>query len=556
MRDIDQHANTLMLLQDVPAGGAIARLQWDSAANKILVTHDYAKKAGLEEIPAEYCMQVVGKGWEKVKDVMYVFDLEFSNGEKVKVWGYGIDVITDPVEPVDLSKICSLFPHVPQEAFETLDRKPLDILVGLNFFGLHPEGGSGKDKVGNLRALKSDFGCGWVIGGSHPSLKPSKIHLTEKALAMVAICKVEIKPFTLVDFWELDNLGIKPPKRCGRCKGCKFCTDEGILLSCQEEDDLKMIVDNVTVVDGKTTLKFPFIKDPNVLSDNRFSMIKRAQSLEQSLRRRGLLDAYRSEFKKFVISVVSQPELDSYSGPRNYISHHAVLQPHKVTTPLRIVSNSSQDNRGHSLNSCVPKGPNSLSDMYDLLLMFRTYEVGLAFDISKAYHTIHTGVIEKFLRLMIWRLDDDDEWSTFGYEVLAFGDICAAVALEASKRKCSDLGENIDVAAAKRTRKEMYVDDGTTGGTKTEVERFVGKKNEDGKYDGTIPQILKLGGFSIKSMVPSGCKDQKAMDLLGNSVLGYFWDATSDIMGVKIKVNLSKKKRKIAEHPDLTVKGS
>ena len=73
---------------------------------------------------------------------------------------------------------------------------------------------------------------------------------------------------------------------------------------------------------------------------------------------------------------------------------------------------------------------------------------------------------------------------------MAFGDICAAVALEASKGKCSDLGESIDEAAAKRTREEMYVDDGTTGGTKTEVERFVGKKNEDGKYDGTIPQIL------------------------------------------------------------------
>ena len=44
------------------------------------------------------------------------------------------------------------------------------------------------------------------------------------------------------------------------------------------------------------------------------------------------------------------------------------------------------------------------------------------------------------------------------------------------------------------------------------------------------------------------------MDLLGNSVLGYSWEASSDIMGVKVKVNLSKKKRKIAEHPDLTVK--
>ena len=49
-------------------------------------------------------------------------------------------------------------------------------------------------------------------------------------------------------------------------------------------------------------------------------------------------------------------------------------------------------------------------------------------------------------------------------------------------------------------------------------------------------------------------QDVLIMKLLGNSVLGYFWDAKNDIMGVKLKVNLSKKKRKIAKYPDLTIK--
>ena len=41
--------------------------------------------------------------------------------------------------------------------------------------------------------------------------------------------------------------------------------------------------------------------------------------------------------------------------------------------------------------------------------------------------------------------------------------------------------------------------------------------------------------------------------MLGSSVLGYDWDAKKGTMGVKIKVNLSKKKRKIAQFPDLTI---
>ena len=193
--------------------------------------------------------------------------------------------------------------------------------------------------------------------------------------------------------------------------------------------------------------------------------------------------------------------MDSYDGPANHNIHHGVLQPKKVTTLFRLVSNSSQDNRGHSLNSCLPKGPNALCDMFILILKFRTFLVALAFDICKAYHTLLTGVIEKFLRLMIWRLNEDEEWKTYGYDVLAFGDILASGALEAGTRKCADQGMKIDPAAAERVRTQMYVDDGVTGGTKEEVKRFVGNKDENGKYDRTIQQILSLGGFLIKSFV-------------------------------------------------------
>ena len=118
-----------------------------------MITHDFAKKAKLKSIPAEYYLQVVGKGWELVKDVIYEFNLVKKSGDKVRAWGYGIDVITDPVEPTDLGEVKALFPHIPEEAFVSLDKIPMDILVGMNFFGLHPGGGEGEDQVDHLRAL-------------------------------------------------------------------------------------------------------------------------------------------------------------------------------------------------------------------------------------------------------------------------------------------------------------------------------------------------------------------------------------------------------------------
>ena len=191
--------------------------------------------------------------------------------------------------------------------------------------------------------------------------------------------------------------------------------------------------------------------------------------------------------------------------------------------------------------------------MYRLLIRFRTYEEGLSFDISKAYHRLETSTVEKFLRLMVWRFSKEEDWKTYAYRVMAFGDRLAATALECGKRQSADLGEEIDPIASKRIKEELYVDDGVTGGTKEEIERFVGHKKEDGSYDGTIQQILGLGGFPIKCFVSSGSQDEEAIALLGSSVLGYKWSAKDDIMGVKIKVNLSKKKRKIAKHPDLTI---
>ena len=337
---------------------------------------------------------------------------------------------------------------------------------------------------------------GWVIGGSHPKLKQPKVQLDPKSSVMVkqldiqasllaTISRAEIVPATeFKDFLEVESLGVEPPKRCQRCKMCKFCSDEGITLLCQEEEELKLIREGITIKDGKTVIKYPFIKDPNILNDNRFSMIKRSESLEKSLKRRNLREDYNEEFKKFlsrgVISEVSKEEIKQYTGPKNYISHHGVLQPWKITTPLRIVSNSSQENNGSSLNQCIPKGPNCLCDLHKLLLRFRTYEVGLIYDLSKAYHTVRTGTVEKFLRLMIWRFSEEEEWKTFAYEVMAFGDRLAATALECSKQEVADQGKMIDEVAAVRIREEMYVDDGASGGTLEEVQRFVGEKDEKG----------------------------------------------------------------------------
>ena len=152
----------------------------------------------------------------------------------------------------------------------------------------------------------------------------------------------------------------------------------------------------------------------------------------------------------------------------------------------------------------------------------------MAFDLSKAYQTIRTTEVEKHLRRLIWRFDDDENWRVFAFDRLQFGDRPAACFLMLVIKHLAEMGREIDEEAAARIEEDSYVDDFLTGGSEAQVDRFVGKK----KGDGT--QILNKAGFKVKTFVRSHETDNEAMEKLGRKVLGYGWKADEDIMTVNI----------------------
>ena len=74
---------------------------------------------------------------------------------------------------------------------------------------------------------------------------------------MATVNKVTIEPSPpdFHDYLELEILGVEPAKRCQRCKSCKACSDEGLMLSCQEEDELKIIEEGVRLTSSTHLLK-------------------------------------------------------------------------------------------------------------------------------------------------------------------------------------------------------------------------------------------------------------------------------------------------------------
>ena len=553
----DLTAETLLVFQDVQIAGVVspARLVWDDGSTRGLVTHEYARACGMRSENIVYRLDVVGSKGEPEQGCYYEFELVKNNGSRKKVWAYGIDKIMEPPDHVDLSSVQHLFPHLPSSVFQPRSQKSPDILLGNNFLGLHPSGGQGRDAVGDLRAYQSDFGDGWVLAGTHPDLKPGRCSLTSSAYNLARVFKCEIVPELLPSFWEGECMGVLPPKRCGRCLRCTECTDPALIRSRKDQEELDILEKSVKLVNGKLHVSYPFKRDPHILPNNRSTVVKMAESQERRLLKSGHFDFYTSEMQKYVdrgvVVKLSKQDMEEWKGPVNYISHHGVEKP-SVTTPLRIVTNSSLKNGSTSLNGCMIAGPNSLNSMMDIGLRFRCHETGMVFDLTKAYNSLLTGPIERNLRRFVWRRSPDEEWEDWAFDCVAFGDLPAANFLEIGRNLTADFGKHIDPVASKKIEKDSYVDDNVSGGSAAEVKRMQGVRLPDGTYSGTMRQILDLGNLKIKVILATGETDEDLKHLIGNKVLGYCWDATSDNMGVTFTIYLCNKKRKVWTKPALT----
>ena len=117
-----------------------------------------------------------------------------------------------------------------------------------------------------------------------------------------------------------------------------------------------------------------------------------------------------------------------WDGPVHYVQLQLVVNEDSQSTPIRIVTNTSyKDPRtGKSLNDIPAKGPNMLSDSYQILLRFRNRKYAISTDVTKAYHGLRTGKAEIHLRRVVYRKAKDAEWETYGFLCVSFGDVWSA----------------------------------------------------------------------------------------------------------------------------------
>ena len=496
----------------------------------------------------------------------YAFDLTDNDGKTVSISCIGVDAITQNSNSrVNLEEAYLAFPHVPKGALDR-PKDEVAILIGQDHAALLASGGRGKDVVGNLRAMRTKLGSGWVLGGWCPQIQGPNTPAVPGGAATTSVAntlrqsRIVAGPKRVnllrLDKWdELQDLSCQLPRRCTRCKSCHACRHEAQDVTASEQRELELLKNSITYDAGEKCciVSYPIIGDLNLLTNNEWQAKAMAAGLERSLKKKDKLVNYNKEFKEYVergvlveVDRLEIEEWEAKGGAVNYISHHGVETPHKATTKTRLVSNPSIKNggKGPSVNDFWPKGPLSLNPMIEVFIRFRGYKVACHFDIKKMYHSVKTTDQEKFLRLMVWRMDDNS-WKIFGYQVVAMGDRPAACTLELVKDIAAEMGEEVDLVTALRIKEDTFVDDGCTGGTEEEVRRMIGTvtESEEGslQYSGLVQVILEKISFRIKMMVRSGEENKTALEKMGGAVLGHSWDPLEDLFTFQPKVFMGKK---------------
>ena len=550
--------NTLLLVQEIKSTHGDIKSMFDNGSTISLVSRSFVVRHRMKGIRVAFELVTVGGAITTQFSYLHVISLIDAEGNEHIIKAYQIDEICGEMRGTNLIEAASLFNGLSPTDVQRKNGH-IELLIGAKHLSIHPDK---IQSVNDLVLYKSIFGTQRILAGTHPCIggQSDTINSTVQQVAHAQVknvrvmCQKDLDPG--IDFFTQESFGVQIIPNCENCKNCKNCKEKVHQMSREEQEELKVIEENLVLdpVEECWTTPYPFKEDPSVLEDNRNQALKFMEKIEVRLKKsKSKADLFREQFNDYVnrgvFRLLTEEEMSAHKGPVFYLTYHEVEKEDSTTTPLRIVMNSSLKYKGRSLNDILMKGPNTLNDLFTIQLKFRCHIIPMICDIKKMYHTIKTTSQELHLRRIVYRdLDPSKPVQTFGITTCNFGDRSAAAIASVALQKTAKLYEDINEDAAKKIQDDSYVDDIVTGAEDKEGYESL-KKN--------CPEILSKGNFSLKGITTVGDRTEESIALLGSGeygrVLGIQWDPENDVLLVKVRINFSKKERNVRTKKDLSL---
>ena len=363
--------NVLLLIQEIPTEDGHVTTFFDNGSTMSLVSQSYVRKKKLKGIKVSYDLVTVGGKVSSHHTYFHYIPLIDTDGTRHVIQAFEINDICGEMKSFDVDSVVNLFENL---SVDDVRRRPgnIELLVGMKHAKLHPIQISISD---SLILYSSKFGTGRILGGSHHLIKESDdIGKTALIIAHSQIRNPRVM-FNRhldcgIDFFSSEDFGVKLLPKCDRCKNCRNCTYEIHQISKAEQRELSIIENNLTLdpVEQRWTTRYPYKCDPSILENNRAQVQGLLIRTENRLSRsEDTCKKYKEQFQDFidrgVFRQLDEKEMEDYQGPSFYVAHHEVYKEDSVSTPVRLVINSSLQFKGKSLNDILMKGPNTLNDL-------------------------------------------------------------------------------------------------------------------------------------------------------------------------------------------------
>ena len=246
---------------------------------------------------------------------------------------------------------------------------------------------------------------------------------------------------TLKAFWELESIGIAEKENSVHDKF---------------EDQIKF-------ENNRYVVNLPFKEDHPLIEDFNLTMNRLENLMKKFKRDPELLKQYDDVIKpQKDLGIIEKAEDEGKLGETHYLPHRRIIREDKTSTRLRVVFDASSKFNGPSLNNCLYKGPSSNPLLHEVLLRFRSYQIAITADISKAFLQISVAPEDRdYMRFLSFDdvLADCPTFERNRFARVIFGVNSSPFLLAATLRIHLDRYNEIDPDFVKRVLRSLYVDD-------------------------------------------------------------------------------------------------
>ncbi|CAC5391495.1 unnamed protein product [Mytilus coruscus] len=279
------------------------------------------------------------------------------------------------------------------------------------------------------------------------------LSITEYCLHSTIDTCLQIKP-SIEDFWNLETIGIKD---------CPYASDD--------ENTLSNFITSLKIENGRYQVAWPWKEILPEHPENRELAYGRVKSLIQEMKNNpDLLSKYneiiQDQCRKDIIEKVSN-HCSNETRIKHYIQHHAVVNPTKPTTKIRIVYDASAKSKeeNKTLNDCLHRESIMLQDLCGLLMRFRMNKIAVDADIEKEFLQIELQKNDRDAIRFFWLRNIkhptvQKNEQVYSFCIVPFGVISSPFLLAASLVYYLETYKN---ATAEKIRENIYVDYVITG---------------------------------------------------------------------------------------------